>query len=122
MNEIKLGAVDAKFADIIWDNAPLTTGELVKYCSEILGWRRTTAYTALKKFCDNGIFKTENGTVTVIVTRDELHSRQSERFVNEVFHGSLPAFIAAFANARKLKPEEVKEIQRMIDEAKEDEK
>lgn len=120
MNEIKLGAVDSRFADIIWDNAPMTTNELVKKCAVELNWKRTTVYTALKKFCNNGIFKTENGTVSTIISRDELHSRQSANFVNEVFGGSLPAFIAAFAGSRKLKPEEVKEIQRMIDEAEEE--
>lgn len=119
MNTAKLGKIDAMFADLIWDNAPITTGELVKKCNDVLSWKRTTVYTALKKFCDNGIFKTENGTVTVLITRDELHSMQSTRFVNEVFKGSLPSFIASFANGRKLRPDEIAEIQKMIDEAKE---
>lgn len=120
MNKIKLGAVDARFADIIWNNAPITTGELVKKCAEALDWKRTTVYTALKKFCDNEIFKTENGTVSVLISRDELHSMQSTRFVNEVFDGSLPAFIASFASGRKLRPDEITEIQKMINDAKDE--
>lgn len=74
MNELKLGAVDARFADIVWESSPMSTGELVKRCAEELNWKRPTVYSALRKFCDNGIFCMENGTVTVLITRDRLHA------------------------------------------------
>ena len=63
MNELKLGAVDAKFADIVWSNEPLSTAELIKKCESQLNWKRTTTYSVLKKFCSNGIFKLENSVV-----------------------------------------------------------
>ena len=93
MNELKLGAVDARFADIVWESSPMSTGELVKRCAEELNWKRPTVYSALRKFCDNGIFCMENGTVTVLITRDRLHAMQSARFVDDVFGGSLPSFL-----------------------------
>ena len=117
MNDVKLGAVDAKFADIVWDNAPMTTAELVKKCAAALEWKRTTTYTVLKKFCDNGIFRCDGGQVTVLIDRDTLHGMQSARFVDEVFDGSLPAFIAAFAGRKGLSQQEIEEIRRMIDTA-----
>lgn len=120
MNEIKLGVVDARFADIVWSNAPLSTADLVKKCADELNWKRTTTYSVLKKFCDNKIFKLENSVVSVLVTKDELHSRQSEKFVDEVFGGSLPNFIAAFTSKKKLTQKEISEIQKMIDLAKEE--
>ncbi len=120
MNEIKLGVVDARFADIIWSNAPLSTADLVKKCADELNWKRTTTYSVLKKFCENKIFKLENSVVSVLVTKDELHSRQSEKFVDEVFGGSLPNFIAAFTSKKKLTQNEISEIQKMIDLAKEE--
>ena len=120
MNEIKLGVVDARFADIVWSNAPLSTAELVRKAADELNWKRTTTYSALKKFCENKIFKLENSVVSVLVTKDELHSRQSEKFVDEVFGGSLPSFIAAFTSKKKLTQKEISEIQKMIDLAKEE--
>ena len=119
MNELKLGAVDEKFADIVWNNAPISTGELVKRCAAQLNWTRPTVYSALRKFCDNGIFKTEDSTVTVLITKEQLHGMQSAKFVDEVFGGSLPAFIAAFSSRKKLTDKEIDNIRRMIDEAKE---
>lgn len=119
MDQLKLGVVDGRFANIVWNNAPITTSELVKRCAAELNWKRPTTYSALRKFCDNGIFKMENSIVKVLVTKDELHGMQSARFVDDVFDGSLPALIAAFTNHKKLTTAEIDEIQQMIDSARE---
>lgn len=115
MEELKLGMVEARFADIVWQNEPMTTRELVALCEKELEWKRTTTYTVLKKLCEKGIFKTENSTVTAIMTRDEFYAIQSEKFVDDTFGGSLPAFIAAFASRKRPSEKELEEIRRMID-------
>lgn len=122
MNEIRLGAVEARFADIVWENAPLSTKELVALCDKELNWKRTTTYTVLKKLCDRGIFKTENSTVGILLSKDEFYSIQSENFVTETFSGSLPAFIAAFTSRKAPTKEEIEEIRRMIDSFEEDDR
>jgi len=115
MEEIKLGMVEAHFADIIWENEPLTTKELIDLCQKELNWKRTTTYTVLKKLSDKGIFCTENSVVTSLISRDEFYAIQSEKFVDETFKGSLPAFIAAFTTRKALTREELAEIKQMID-------
>lgn len=115
MEEMKLGIVEAKFADIIWQNEPLTSGELVKLCNSELNWKKSTTYTVLKKLCDRGIFKNEGGKVTSLLSKDEFYAMQSEKFVEETFSGSLPAFIAAFTKRKELSDSDIEEIRRMID-------
>ncbi len=115
MEEKKLGAVEARFADLIWDNAPINSTALVRLCAKELDWKKSTTYTVLKKLCDRGIFQNVNGTVTALVSREEFAAAQSERFVAETFAGSLPAFLAAFASRKALSEEEVNEIQKLID-------
>lgn len=118
MGEIKdtrLGAVETQFADIIWENEPLSSGELVKLCEAKLEWKKSTTYTVLKKLCEKGIFKNEKGTVTSLISKQELQGMQSEQFVSETFEGSLPAFIAAFASSKQLSKEEIKEIRDLMD-------
>lgn len=116
MDDTRLGAVESQFADIIWKNAPLSSRDLVKLCQQQLEWKKSTTYTVLKKLCDRGIFQNENGIVTPLVSRQEFHARQSQRFVEETFHGSLPAFISAFASGKTLSPQDVSDIRRMLDE------
>ncbi len=118
MDELKLGTVEARFADLVWQNAPLTTKELVALCEQELSWKRTTTYTVLKKLCEKGIFKTENSRVSAVISRRDFYAMQSEKFVEDTFDGSLPAFIAAFASRKKPSAEELEEIRRMIDSIK----
>lgn len=120
MTEIKLGLVESRFAEIVWENEPLTTKDLVSLCEKQLNWKRTTTYTVLKKLCERGIFKTENSIVTSTISKDEFYAIQSEQFVDETFKGSLPAFIAAFTKRKNLTDKEIDEIKQMIDSFKGD--
>ena len=119
MDDTKLGVIESRFADLIWAHEPLTSGELVKLCQEELTWTKSTTYTVLKKLCDRGLFRNDGGTVTAAVSREEFHARQSERFVEETFDGSLPAFLAAFTSRKKLTREEIRQLQKLIDESRE---
>lgn len=114
MENYLLGAVEARFADLIWDNEPLSSGELVKLCEKELDWKKSTTYTVLKKLCGRGLFRNENGTVSSVLSREEFTSAQSRQFVNETFHGSLPAFLAAFTSGQKLTEAEAEEIRQLF--------
>jgi len=113
--EIKLGLVESRFADIIWQNAPMTTKELVAACEKELNWKRTTTYTVLKKLCDRGIFDTTNKVVSIKISKDEFQAIQSEQFVEDTFQGSLPAFIAAFTTRKTPSAMELEELKKLID-------
>ncbi len=122
MDEFRLGAVEARFADIIWQNAPLSSGELVKLCAERLEWKKSTTYTVLKKLCERGIFQNQGGVVTALLSRQDFYARQSQRFVRDTFDGSLPAFISAFVSGGKISRRDLEDIRKMLDQFdKEDE-
>lgn len=115
MNDLKLGIIETRFADIIWSNAPISSGELVKKSFETLGWKKSTTYTVLKKLIDKGIFTNEQSIVKVKISREDFFTMQSQKFVDETFDGSLPAFIAAFTAKKALSEEEINEIRHLID-------
>lgn len=118
MKEIELGDVQAAFADIIWNNEPIGSGELVKICERELNWKKPTTYTVLRKLCEKGLFKNEGGVVTSLVSKAEFIASKSEKFVEDTYEGSLPAFIAAFMSHKKISKSEIDEIQKMINEYK----
>lgn len=115
MKDLRLGVIEAKFANIVWEKEPLSTSELIKLCEAELGWKRTTTYTVLKRLSERGIFKNEGGTVTAVMSKEDFYSLQSEKVVSESFGGSLPAFIAAFTSRRELEDAEIEEIKAMIE-------
>lgn len=114
MDDWKLGAVESRFADLIWANAPLPSGELVALAQKELNWKKSTTYTVLRKLCERGIFENSDGTVKALIDRGEFYARQSEAVVEENFQGSLPAFIAAFTSRKSLSKQEISEIRKMI--------
>ena len=119
MADLKLGPIETRFAHIVWDHAPMTTAQLIKLCGEQLQWKRTTTYTVLKKFTEKGLFRMENGAVTVLMTREAYESAQSAEFVEETFRGSLPAFVAAFTRSKSISPEQLQELRQLLDEYEE---
>ena len=116
MPEYKLGEIETRLAELIWANAPVASGELVKLAEKELGWKKSTTYTVLRRLCEKGVFVNENGAVRPLVQKTELYAAQSEEFVQENFAGSLPAFLAAFTSRKKLTEEEIAAIVRIIEE------
>ena len=115
MSITELGEVQLRFAEMVWANAPIASGELVKLCEKELGWKKSTTYTVLRKLCDKGLFENESGTVKARLTRAQFDAAKSGELVNERFGGSLPAFVAAFMSANPLTEQEADEIRAIID-------
>ena len=105
-----------RFCLILWKNEPINSTKLAKLCAEELEWKKSTTYTVLKKLCERGIFQNQEGTVTPLISRQAFYARQSQRFVEENFDGSLPSFIAAFASGGRLTNQDLADIRRMLDE------
>ena len=118
MSELRMGAIESRFADIIWENEPVPSPELVKLAERELNWKKSTTYTVLKRLCERGIFQNRGGVVTSLISRQDFYAVQSEKFVEETFSGSLPAFLAAFTTRKKLSEEEIAELQALIDQSR----
>lgn len=116
MTDLTMGAVESRFAHIIWANEPITAAELAKLADKELKWKKTTAYTALKRLCDKGIFRNEGGTVTSLLSREEYQARQSRKFLDDTCNGSIPTFLAAFTTKGGLTRKDLEEIRKMLDD------
>ena len=119
MKSITLTAAEEKLAALIWRDAPLTSPDLVALAEREMDWKKSTTYTVLKKLCDKGVFKNESANVSVVLTRDEQIARQSRRYVEDIFGGSLPKFITSFIGGGKLTMEQAAELKRLIEEHEE---
>ena len=119
MEQLRLGEMEQKFADLIWQLAPVGSGELVRQCEAQFGWKKSTTYTMLKRLCQRGLFENSGGEVRVLITRADHEAMQSAQFVEETFDGSLPRFLAAFTRRKQLSAEEIDELQKLIDDYQE---
>ncbi|MEW9125253.1 MAG: BlaI/MecI/CopY family transcriptional regulator, partial [Thermotaleaceae bacterium] len=119
MKKYKLTESEEKFAELIWQNEPIGSGDLVKLCEKEMNWKKSTTYTVLKKLCEKGIFQNENPVVSSLITKEAYYAKQSIYFVEDTFGGSLPRFLTAFMGGRKLSKHQAEELKKLIDEHKE---
>ncbi len=115
MAEYRLGEVEMKFADIIWEHEPIASGELVKLSEQRLNWKKSTTYTILKRLCEREIFQNVDGVVSSLISKEQFQLKKSEEFLNENYGGSLPSFVAAFASRKKLSKAEIESLKKIID-------
>lgn len=120
MEKYKLGEKEQRFAELIWEKEPIHSGELVKLCELEFDWKKSTTYTMLKRLCQRSIFDNTNGLVTAVLSKEDFVAKQSEQFISDTFEGSLPKFLAAFTKRKKISSKEIDEIQKLIDNYKED--
>lgn len=117
MEDFKLFDAEYKFLSIIWDMEPINSTELSRVCLDKLGWKKSTTFNMIRKLAERGYLKNENATVTSLLKREQAAKYESESVVEKNFGGSLPAFIAAFLDGRKITAEEAAAVKKMIDEA-----
>ncbi len=115
METPKIYETEYRFCCIIWDHEPINSGELVKLAAKELGWKKSTTYTIIKRLCERGILKSEDAVITSLYSREKIQCRESREFLEKTFDGSLPAFLAAFADSKSLSSQDVAEIRKMID-------
>lgn len=118
MEYLKLCDSDYRFMQIVWEQAPVNSGKLVKLCNERLGWKKSTTYTTIRKLCEKGYIKNEDAIVSVLIPMEQVQTSESAYFVDRTFAGSLPQFITAFLGGRKISDKEAEEIQKIIDASK----
>lgn len=113
--DIKLAETESRFVELIWQEEPVSSGELVLLCEKELNWKKSTTYTVLRRLCQKGILKNEDAVVTSAMKKEEYMARCSEQIVEDTFEGSLPQFVAAFMSRKKLSRKQIDEIQKLID-------
>ena len=115
MDDLLLSESEYKIMNIIWDNAPIESGKLVKLCESQFAWKKSTTYTMLKKVCEKNIAQNVDSVVSFIVPRQDVQSKESEHVVKRSFGGSLPAFVNAFLGNGKLSKKEADELINLIE-------
>lgn len=120
MGKIRMTESELCFAELVWREEPLSSGQLVRLCQEEFEWKKSTTYTVLKNLCLRGVLQNQNALVTSRISREEYLKLQSQGFIEDAFGGSLPGFLTAFMGGRKLSGREAEELKQLIDSYKEE--
>jgi len=116
----KLTKAEARLAELLWSNAPIASMEMIKLAQIEFGWKKSTTFTNLKFLIEKGLARNDNSCVSMIYSKDQFFAEQSCRYVDDTYSGSLPMFVASFTSSRKLSPDQIDELKRLIEEYEED--
>ena len=109
--------------EIIWREAPVESGRLVKLALENNNWNKSTTYTILRKLIAKGFVKNENSIVSVLIPKEKVLVSESRQIVEDSFSGSRPMFVASFLGQKKtLSDEDADALIKLIKEHTEDDK
>ena len=108
-----------RFCLILGEHEPINSTKLAALCKEQLGWSRPTTYTVIRRLSERGVLKNENTIVSTLVTKEQVQQSEMEEMMERTFEGSIPAFIAAFANSKKLTKEDIAQLEDLIQNYKE---
>ena len=118
METPKVFESEYRFCLLLWEYEPIKSTELAKICEAELGWKKATTYTVIKRLSERNVIKSENAVITSLVSKSEVQTAEIDDMVEKTFAGSIPDFLAAFANSKKLSKKEIEEIQKLIDDYK----
>ena len=104
-----------RFCLILWENEPINSTRLAMLCKEQLGWSRPTTYTVIRRLSERGVLKNENAIVSSLVTKEQVQQAEMEELMDRTFEGSVPAFIAAFVNSKRLSPDDIQQLEALIE-------
>ena len=118
--EYHINESEYRFMEILWEEEPVISTDLVQVCKEKLNWKKSTTYTVIRKLSEKKIVSNEQTVVRTLVSRDSIQRQESNNFLTKKFGGSLPSFINAYLQDKKLTKEEAQRLQKLIEDATEE--
>ncbi len=119
MDKHKLAEGELKFMQIIWENNTISGARLVKECEKRLNWKKSTTYTVLKRLSEKGVVENNSSLITPLIAQKDIEIYESNAVVNRAFGGSLPGFVAAFMDGKKLSKSDAERLRELIDKFEE---
>ena len=117
-------AAESHIMDALWRRGPLTADELIDDPGKPQGWGGATVKTLINRLLKKAALKSEriDGRVRYapLVAREDYVQSESQGLLDRLFEGSLTPLVAHFAERRKLKPEEVKRLKKLLEDMGDD--
>ncbi len=115
---------ESQVMQALWRKTPLTADEIVADVRARQPWAEATVKTLINRLLKKKAIKSErvDGRHQYVALVDRAHYVQDESqgLLNRLFEGQLAPLVAHFAQNRKLKPEEIARLKKLIAELDDD--
>ena len=102
-----------------WANShELTVNELVAAMSLDCDWNRSTIKTLVRRLIDKKIVTCIQRDVqyfSPLITEQQYRDHQTSKLIDQEYHGKASKLIASLYEHRKLDPDDIKELRRLLE-------
>lgn len=107
-----------KLMNLLWEESPRTVAQLVKATADDTGWSKATIFIMLGRMAEKGAVRVETGGRSKLyyaaVPREQIAARETEQFLNKVYHGSLQMMVSSMAGQKALSQEDIDELYEIL--------
>lgn len=115
MKKVKIFDAEFKFMEIVWENSPIKSSDLVELAYEKLGWKKSTTYTVIRRLKERNIISNENTIVSALVDRESAQLSETEELIDKVYNGSIKKFFSTFLQKENLSKKDIKNLKEIVD-------
>lgn len=105
--------------DIIWDNYPITSREVVKILEADTKWHPNTVKTLIKRLIDKGYvgkdIKGNKNYYYPLISKKKIVKMKNKDFINQIYNGSFSKMIASFLDDDGLSNEEIEFLRKSLE-------
>ena len=108
--------------EVLWHDAPLTAAEVNDRIDPARGWSGQTVKTMLARLVAKGALATEGDgrrfLYSPVVAREDYVAAESTRLIDRLFGGRAAPLVAHLAERQNLSPQDIAEIEALLQELK----
>ncbi len=112
-----------KLMECLWQTELCTGREAVSFMKRAAGWSRSTTLTMLRRMTEKGAIdcRTQDGVnvYRALVPRESAVQRETEEFLDRVYHGSVGLLLSAMTERQHLSQAEIDELYDILRKAEE---
>ena len=120
MRDKALSDGEWKLMNLLWDQSPLTIGEMVKKLENDTGWNKATVNIMLSRLAETGAVSVDpSGRSKLfypVLKRDEAVKREAENTLAKIKTGGLGLLISTMAKSCDLSEEEIDDLYKTLKE------
>ena len=110
-----------KLMNLLWESSPRTIAQLVKALADDTGWSKSTIFIMLGRMASKGAVRVESGGRSKLyyaaVPREQAAARETQEFLDKVYHGSLQLMVSSMAGQKALSQADIDELYEILRQA-----
>lgn len=114
-----LSSAEWQVMECLWEESPQTGRQLTEHLEKQMGWNRSTTLTLLRRMEAKGAVgvDTEGSLRTFfpLIRREDAALKETEDFLDRVYHGSLSLMVSALTKKQALSKEELEELSSLLE-------